>query len=240
MGLEHGILKAMSYRYLLFDADDTLFDFAKAQRVALERSFLELKGAYEPTYLSLYEEVNTMLWQAFEQGKLSQVELKEQRFMVFLERLELNLDPFIFNQLYLKRLSEGQFLLEGALELIQDLARHCKMVIITNGLKEVQRPRLSTSLLMPYFEGLIISDELGVAKPNPAIFDAAFDLLGQPEKAETLMIGDSLSSDMQGGLNYGIDTCWYNPAAKSNTRGLAVTYEVSSLREIAAIVGSAT
>jgi putative hydrolase of the HAD superfamily len=226
----------MPYRYLLFDADDTLFDFKKAQSSALERSFLDLTGHYEGHYLKVYEEINLALWQDFERGEISQSELKDRRFVQFLARLELSLEPAHFNQIYLQRLSEGQFLFEGALELIQDLSTGYKLLLITNGLKEVQRPRFSTSPLMPYFEGLIVSDEIGVAKPHPAIFDAAFSLLGQPAKHEVLMIGDSLSSDIQGGINYGIDTCWFNPNRKANTAHFSPTYEVSSLADISKFV----
>ena len=101
-----------------------------------------------------------------------------------------------------------------------------------DGLADVQRPRLAASPLLPYFESVTISDEVGVAKPDGRIFDTAFASMGHPAKREVLMIGDSLSSDMQGGINYGIDTCWYNPNGKQRPDGLSITYEIKELAEL--------
>ena len=106
------------------------------------------------------------------------------------------------------------------------------MIIITNGLKEVQRPRFERSSIHDLFESLIVSGEVGAAKPGPEIFDAAFDAIGNPPKSETLIIGDSLTSDMAGGISYGIDTCWYNPRAKERPAELEPTYEIRDLTDL--------
>ncbi|MCA9932829.1 MAG: HAD-IA family hydrolase, partial [Anaerolineales bacterium] len=108
------------------------------------------------------------------------------------------------------------------------------IAIITNGIAAVQRPRMARSPLQPFVEAFIISEEVGVAKPDPAIFDVAFAQMGEPQRTAVLIIGDSLSSDMQGGLNYGIDTCWYNP--HGHTGSLPVTYEIRQLADLPRIL----
>jgi len=122
-------------------------------------------------------------------------------------------------------------LLDGAEQLIRSLAVDFLMLLITNGLKEVQRPRFGRSPLLPFFEDIIISGEVGYAKPDPRIFDHAFK--GRPvDKAHILMIGDSLSSDIAGGQTWGVDTCWFNPAQKENNSDILPVYEVSSFRAL--------
>jgi 2-haloacid dehalogenase len=219
----------MRYPFLLFDADHTLFDFNQAQGRALENTIIELHGSFDSDYSEIYDEVNRHLWLAFERGEITQQDIKVRRFERFLERTGLPLDPFEANTVYLHYLSEGKFLLNGALEVVQELAVDHKLLIVTNGLREVQRPRFTTSAIAPFLAGIVVSDEIGVAKPNSGIFDAAFEALGSPTKREVLMIGDSLTSDMRGGIDYGIDTCWFNPAGEQNALGLPVTYEVSHL-----------
>ena len=216
----------MRYPYLLFDADHTLYDFDRAQDHALERTLLDLHGDFEPEHAEVYDEVNRRLWLTFERGEIAQQEIKLRRFEHFVERLGLPLDPGELNARYLQRLSEGQFLLDGALELVAELAGKRTLLIVTNGLREVQRPRFTASPIAEYLAGIVVSDEIGIAKPNPGIFDVALEALGGPAKEGVLMIGDSLSSDMRGGIDYGIDTCWFNPEGKENGLRLPITYEV--------------
>ena len=197
---------------------------------------LELHGEFTPNTLTTYDTVNQRFWRAFERGEISQGEIKEKRFVAFFEALGLDLDASAMNALYLKGLSEGYYLLDGALELVQKLAQDHTLAIVTNGLKEVQRPRFTASPIIGYFNTIVVSDELGVAKPQAGIFDEAFRLLDYPAKRDVLMIGDSLSSDMQGGINYGIDTCWFNPAGRDNKAGLPVTYEVKDFETLSRIL----
>jgi YjjG family noncanonical pyrimidine nucleotidase len=220
------------YPYLLFDADHTLYDFDLAQYHALESTLLELHGSFDTDHLEVYDEVNRRLWHAFELGEIPQEDIKRRRFEHFIARLDLHLDPDEMNDLYLQRLSEGHFLLEGAFDLVAELALGRVLAIVTNGLREVQRPRFTTSPIAEYLEAIVVSDEIGIAKPNPGIFDAAFEALGGPEREDVLMIGDSLTSDMRGGIDYGIDTCWFNPDHRMNELGLPVTYEIQRYDEL--------
>lgn len=219
-----------SYEWLLFDADGTLYDFEKTETVAFQRSIEDLGFPYKPDYLSIYKQINQALWDAFERGEVAQDLLKVKRFADFLAAAGLDGDATEFSQRYVGHLAEGHYLLDGAEALVKKLARTHKLIIITNGLKEVQRPRFERSSIHDYFEAIIVSGEIGAAKPRAEIFDAAFEAMGNPPKANTLIIGDSLSSDMAGGINYGIDTCWYNPNGK--TTDLPITYEIKALNQL--------
>lgn len=220
------------YQWLLFDADGTLYDFEKTEVLAFKQSVEDLGYAYQPNYLRTYRRVNQALWDKFEQGTITQELLKVQRFADFFAAEDLEGDPVYFSQQYVSHLAEGYYLLEGAEALIETLAHSYRLMIITNGLREVQRPRFERSSIHNYFEAIIVSGEVGAAKPGTAIFDAAFEAMGNPSKSETLIIGDSLTSDMAGGINYGIDTCWYNPMRKENISNLGLTYEISTLAEL--------
>ena len=124
----------------------------------------------------------------------------------------------------------------GALELVAALDGRVGLMILTNGLKDVQRSRFRQSAIGRYFKDIIISEEVGFAKPDGRIFDVAFEEMGWPKKREVLIVGDSLTSDMQGGLDYGIDTCWFNPWKRPNTLGRALMYEIDQLRGVLGIV----
>ncbi|MBU0596271.1 HAD-IA family hydrolase, partial [Candidatus Bipolaricaulota bacterium] len=127
-------------------------------------------------------------------------------------------------------------LIEGAERLVSSLAGRARLALITNGFAAVQRSRFARSTLTPFFEAVVISEEVGAAKPDPAIFDEAFRQMGNPAKDEVLMIGDSLTADIRGGIDYGIDTCWFNPHGGETPTDLEVTYDIRALDELLAIV----
>lgn len=221
-----------NYKWLLFDADGTLFDYDKAEAKALRQSIEQIGYPYESKYLVEYRRINGQAWAEFEQGKLAQDVLKVRRFELFLGAMKIAGQPEQLSQWYLENLAKRTDLIEGAEETVKALSTRYRLVIITNGLKEVQRSRLEKSRIGGYIEEIIISDEIGVAKPAAEIFEVAFSAMGFPSKEETLIIGDSLSSDIAGGYNYGIDTCWYNPRKKEREKGLGITYEISKLAEL--------
>ncbi len=226
------------YRWLIFDADHTLFDFDHAQ----ERAFYALLSdqGIDPNdeLYHIYQDINHAAWRALEQGTLSPAEIKYVRFERFFKKIGHPADARLAGQRYLQYLSMCNDLLPGADQLIRSLAQDYRMLLITNGLKEVQRTRFENSPLFPFFEDLIISEEVGVAKPDPEIFEIAFRNRNV-DKTKILMIGDNLSSDIAGGLNWGIATCWYNPLQKKNTSGLIPHYEINSFRALQIILGVA-
>jgi 2-haloacid dehalogenase len=226
----------MKYQHLLFDLDGTLFDYDKAESDALENTFHQFGFEYESEFLTIYRELNHLIWQDFENGKIAQKVLKTKRFEQLAESLNLKFDSSKFSDNYLLNLSKGIELIDGTEELLENLAGKAKLYLITNGLTIVQRPRIKNSTIGKYFDDVIISEEVGFAKPQKEIFDLAFDMMGIPGKDEVLIIGDSISSDIAGGINYGIDTCWYNPNSKELENNLTPTYEILDLHELTTII----
>ena len=222
----------MNYKHLLFDLDGTLFDYDKAESDALENTFIQFGFRYKTEFLAIYRELNKLIWQDFENGKITQKELKTKRFEQLAESLSLTFDSFKFSDTYLLNLSKGIDLISGAEKLLKTLFGKSKLYLITNGLTIVQRPRIKNSTIGKFFNGFIISEEVGFAKPQKEIFDLAFDMMGSPDKNEVLIIGDSLSSDITGGINYGIDTCWFNPNSKDLENNHNPTYEIKQLIEL--------
>jgi YjjG family noncanonical pyrimidine nucleotidase len=224
----------MKYEWLLFDADGTLFDYDAAEKTALSSTFEAYDLPFSDTVLNLYRNINGHLWQAFEQGDISQESVKTERFKRLFDavgiREELSIDAF--SQLYLEHLGNCTFLIPHAESVLSELSDKVQLALITNGLSRVQRSRLSQSTIGHYFDPILISEELGVAKPDPGIFDAAFMAMGNPDKSTVLIIGDSLSSDIKGGRDYGIDTCWHNPHANSSVSSGESDYVIQNLLQI--------
>ncbi|MCA9969093.1 MAG: YjjG family noncanonical pyrimidine nucleotidase, partial [Anaerolineales bacterium] len=202
----------MTYQWLLFDADNTLFDYDQAETAALTHTFADFRLDFTPETAVRYRDLNAAIWREFEAGQITQADLRAERFRRLFAAAGIAADPTTFSHAYLGHLARGAFLVAGAVELLQALNGRFHLALITNGLSEVQRPRLAASPLRDAFGPIIVSEEVGAAKPHPAIFDAAFAAMGHPPREAVLIVGDSLSSDMQGGVNYGIDTCWFNPA----------------------------
>ncbi|HEY6404280.1 MAG TPA: YjjG family noncanonical pyrimidine nucleotidase [Blastocatellia bacterium] len=223
----------MKYKWLLFDADGTLFDFNSAEASALCKTLGQFGVPYTPERLTTYQRINNQLWRALENGLITPGVLGVRRFELFFEEIQLDLSPHSFSHAYLKQLGTCSELIAGAVEILQTLHTRYKLAIVTNGLKAVQRSRLAYSPIRDYIAEMVISEEVGAAKPDLAIFDAAFERIGRPLKSEALMIGDSLTSDIEGGYRYGIDTCWYNPTNQSQSVGLEITYQIGSLSELA-------
>ena len=222
----------MKYEWLLFDLDNTLLDFDRASIIAFQQTLLAFNLSSQPHYYKLYKKVNHKVWQAYEQKAITAIELRSKRFQLFLEAIGKTGDAAQMNATYLSMIVKYSKVLEGVPNLLYNLSQQYKMAIITNGLKEVQRPRLALTQLDHYFSEIIVSDEIGFAKPQKEYFDYVFDKIKQPQKSEVLVIGDSLNSDIQGGNNYGVDTCWYNPSKQKNFTGPQPTYEVEKLSSL--------
>lgn len=227
----------MKYELILFDADETLFDFKKSERVALENTIRNLGYDYDEAYhLSTYKEVNTLIWKELEEGKIKQDTLKVERFRRYALKLNLDFDPDQVAKLYEKHLSEASFLYVDSIPVINHLHAHCRLVIITNGLSSVQKNRIGKSEIANFFETIVISEEVKAAKPNPRIFEIALEKVKFEDKSKVLIVGDSLTSDIQGGINFGIDTCWFNPNKHENKSQVVPTYEISDLHQLKALI----
>ena len=228
---------SMKYKVLLFDADDTLFDFKKTEEFALEVALTKIGVDYDKEYhLTVYKKVNTKIWKELEEGKILLKKLKTERFKRYFEKLQVEFDPVKFADIYMESLGDGSFLFEDAREIVEELGKKTRMAIITNGLSKVQNKRIKKSIISHHFEEVVISEEVEITKPNPEIFELTMARINHSDKSSVLMIGDNLASDIQGGINYGIDTCWYNPDSKENKKGINPTYEVKSLEELKNII----
>ena len=198
----------MKYRYLLFDADQTLFDYNKAQRQALT-SIMDTYGfPKEEEVYKYFHSLNDGLWKQLEKGELTRDELLNTRFVRFFEAYGVSYPgPGIVEEHYINALSQGCFLLPDAEMVCGRLSRHFHLSLVTNGITRAQNGRLDKSGLRPYFQHIFISEEVGADKPSEAFFDKVYETLGCPDKESMMIIGDSLSSDIRGGVNFGIHTC---------------------------------
>lgn len=224
------------YPWLWFDADGTLFDYNRAEAIALRQAFAALELPFEESHLDTYREINDGLWKALERGEITQADLRPRRFELLLESLKLNASVDQLSKIYLEQLAICAELMDGAYEVLETLHKTSRIAIVTNGLQDVQRGRLARSTIRTFIDELIISEEIGAAKPNAAFFEIASARTGYPPKRDILLIGDSLTSDIRGGVEYGLDTCWYNLTGQSRPEGLAIQYEIRHLHELLEIL----
>lgn len=224
------------YSWILFDADNTLFDFNAAERHSLTSALADYGLPFDVELHELYHRINKECWTAFEEGRLPKSRLRTERFERFFAAQGRRVPAHEFGAAYLAYLGQAGHLLEYAQELLVELGGHYQLGLITNGLKEVQRPRLSRTTIKDAFQVIVVSDEIGVAKPDPGFFDYAFKEMGQPETREVLIVGDNLNADIRGALEYGVDACWFNPEGKARFLPVEPTYEIKHLKELSVLL----
>lgn len=224
---------------LLFDFDNTLVDFSGAAKSALWDSFKDVGVNCTEEIYSIYQVVNHEHWQAFEQGKLDAKNLRHRRFEALFRQIDTpDLDPYSFSKEFLQHLIMNSLAYEGVKDLLDRLKEDYVLGLVTNGLKEVQRPRLHRLNMTHYFDSIIVSDEIGVAKPQEEFFTYAYDSLPKSfEKDEIMIIGDSQNSDILGGNNFGIKTCWISHGREGNPE-IAADFEIDQVDEIEGILSA--
>lgn len=220
------------YKTVLLDADNTLFDFDEAERQALDVTLRERGILPTEEIRARYLAINRPLWEALHRQELEQDWLVVERFRRLGEELGLRCDPAEWNREYLEALGACPALLPGARGLLEALAPHCVLALATNGVAKVQRARLANSPITPFFQGIFISQEIGAAKPDRGFFDHILAALGA-DRQDTVMIGDTLSSDIQGAINAGVDSIWYS---RNHEKSDLPTYRVTTLEEIPELV----
>jgi len=226
----------MSYEWLLFDADNTLWDFSAAEASALERTLRMRDIDWSEEVLGQYREINHRAWSDYEQGLLPKEQLRTIRFSRLLDHYRLDHPAEELSLDYRTYLSESTHMLDGARELLEDLKGKYRLGLVTNGLKEVQRPRLANTALAPFFEFIVISDEIGVAKPHAPFFDYAYARMDKVEKSKVLVIGDNPNADVGGALNYGFAACWLRHPGVADRHKLGETHRIRDIRELRKIV----
>lgn len=228
----------MSYKHILFDADNTLFDFTASSHLAFEDTLAHYGIVATEDHYQSYKPINAQVWKLLEQKEIDMDGVRQIRWERFWASLDLHHDPFETNRVYLEKLVAHCFLLEDTIELLDHIVTldGVDMHIITNGMKEAQRPRIAKLGLEQYFKTITVSDEIGYAKPDGRFFDVTFQSIGEIDKSQCLVVGDSLHSDIQGGNNYGLATCWYNPGGKKNETSITPVYEIKSLLELKTLI----
>ena len=216
-------------RNILFDLDDTLLDFTHAERVALSATLRHI--GIEPTaaVLARYHELNAAQWRLLEQGKLTRDEVKARRYRLLFEELGVDRSPEETTRYYESRLAIGHWFIDGAPELLEQLYGHYRLYIVTNGTEHVQESRIRSAGLAAYMDGVFISQQIGADKPQPAFFDYCFAHIPDFRREETLIVGDSLTSDIRGGRNAGITTVWFNPHGVKNETEIVPEHEIQQL-----------
>ncbi|HFE7748092.1 MULTISPECIES: pyrimidine 5'-nucleotidase [Enterobacter] len=220
------------YEWILFDADETLFEFDALR--GLKLMFSRFGINFSDADFSEYQLVNKPLWVQYQNGEISATQLQHQRFQSWAQRLDET--PKALNSAFLSAMADICAPLHGAANLLNTLRGKMKLGIITNGFTELQQVRLERTGFRDHFDVLIISEQVGVAKPHPEIFEYALSAMGHPSRERVLMVGDNPDSDILGGLNAGLHTCWVNADNKPEPTDIKPHYQVSSLSELESLL----
>lgn len=222
----------MKYDWILFDADETLFHFDAFE--GLKLMFSRFGVSFTRVDFDAYQLINQPLWVDYQNGVISAAHLQQQRFTLWAEKLSVTASHL--NSAFLSAMAEICALLPGAKELIEVLSGKANLGIITNGFTELQTVRLEKTGLLGAFEHVVISEQVGIAKPDVGIFEHALKRMENPDRDKVLMVGDNPHSDIQGGLNAGLHTCWLNTHNAPRPEGIEPHFEVTSLHELQQIL----
>ncbi|MBP3360119.1 MAG: YjjG family noncanonical pyrimidine nucleotidase [Clostridia bacterium] len=221
---------------ILFDLDDTLFDFHKAEKIALAETLRRMNIEPEEKILARYSELNLQQWKLLELGKLSREQVKVRRFQLLFEELGAECSAEKTTAVYEKLLGMGHYFVEGAEELLSGLYGRYRMYVVSNGTAAVQESRIKSSCIEKYLDGIFISQYVGYEKPRKEFFDYCFAHIPDFRREETVIVGDSLSSDIKGGLNSGITAIWFNPSGAAADCGILPDYEIRKLSELVPLI----
>ena len=220
------------YTYVLFDADATLLDFKRSEyEAAMEvLTFFGMPATDE--VIEKYSQINDMYWKMLEKGEVTRKNLTVFRWRDLCQYYKYNCDADAISEKYSEFLSEKSYLLDGAEEICKRLYGKCKLYLVTNGNKKVQKGRFNHSPIYKYFESCFISEDTGYEKPQKEFFDSVFSQIPEFDKSQAIIVGDSLSSDIAGGINAGIDTCWYNPHNIEPPKNMKITFIKTNLLQV--------
>ena len=226
---------------ILLDLDDTLLDFHKAEHIALSKSLNKMGIEPLPSVLDRYSEINLWHWRQLELGKLTRKEVLTGRYRKLFEEFKIDASAEAAQALYEHNLSIGHYFMPGAEELLEELKGNYRLFLASNGTATVQHSRIKSANIAHYFDDIFISQEIGADKPSHEFFSRAFSRVPDMEKSDTVIIGDSLTSDIRGGENFGIETIWFNPKRKENhtlttENPVHPSYEIDSLSKIRGIL----
>lgn len=216
---------------VLLDLDNTILDFNRAEHRALSRALTSQGLPFSDEIAALYHRINIRHWEMLEDGILTRAEVLVKRYEALFHELGLQADAGRTQELYESYLAEGHWFIPGAEELLRSLAGSCRLFICSNGVQRVQDGRIGSAGIAPYFEKIFISEHMDGNKPERRFFEQCFREIPGLDRTRTIILGDSLTSDIRGGMNAGILTCWYNPNGKENTGPIKADYEIRELGE---------
>ena len=222
--------------FLFLDLDDTILDFRMAERVAVSRTFEEF--GIEPTeqLLQRYHLINKACWEKLERKEWTREQVLVNRFKLVFEEVRVDSNPVLFAQRYGENLAIGHYFLPGAQEAVASLHKKYRLFLASNGTAKVQAGRMTSANLYRFFEKVFVSEELGANKPAPEFFDRAFGSIPDFQREKAMMVGDSLTSDILGGIRAGIKTCWINPGHKKAPADCRPDYEIESITQLEALL----
>ena len=221
---------------VLLDLDDTILDFHKAEYEALKKTLTTF--GVEPTeeVTSRYSAINRAQWEALERGELTREQVKYRRFALLFEELGIDVDAEEVRKYYERMLGIGHFFLEGAEQMLDDLHGKYRLFIVSNGTTAVQQGRIESAQIAPLFEEIFLSEEVGFVKPQKEFFDVCFARIKDFDPSTAIIVGDSLTSDIQGGINACIRTCWFDLRKKGNQTGIKPDYTITELDQLAPLL----
>ena len=223
------------FEFLFLDLDDTILDFKMAERTALTKTLQDLQISPTEEMLSRYSEINAAQWRLLENGEITRREVKERRYQLLFEEFGVYADPVLTTAIYEKHLAVGHFFIDGAVELLGTLSRDYALCLASNGTAAVQHGRIASAGIAPYFCDMFISQEIGADKPSLQFFETCFTKIPDFNKENTVMVGDSLTSDIRGGIGAGIKTVWFNPLHLPNITPYHPTATISHLSQLYAL-----
>lgn len=221
---------------VLFDLDDTLLDFHKAEAIALRKTLIALELEPSEATIARYSEINAAQWRLLEEGKLTREQVLTRRFSILFDELGVERSSAQAKKIYEHLLGIGHYFIPGAPEVLAALAPKYDLYLVSNGTATVQESRLESAGIEPYFKNIFISQAIGFDKPQKEFFDRCFAQIPNFVREEAIIVGDSLTSDMRGGCNAGIRTCWFNPHRKPRCAEIPVDYEIAALVELPALL----
>lgn len=226
----------MTRKKILFDLDDTILDFRTAERNAIRQTFEEFSLPADEAVLRRYSEINLGCWQRLELGTMTRDEVLVGRFELLFRELGLEASARAVQDRYESLLESGHYFVPGAPELLETLYPLYDLYLISNGNLVTQQCRLKSAGIAPYFRDIFISEVIGANKPSLAFFEACFAAIPDFRREDAVIVGDSLSSDIRGGLNAGVRTCWFNPDGIRAEGELRADYEFRALSELPALL----
>lgn len=228
----------MTFDLVLFDIDGTLLDFDLAEKNALADTLNEYNFICNDEILNRYHEINIFYWKQLEKGLVDKKQLAYKRYKQLFSEYGIETDIDTFNFKYRNRLKEGAYLLDNAMEICQELHENkIKLGVASNGGNDIQIRRIKKIGLDKYLDYMFVSEEIGYNKPHKEYFEHIFQKIEDIPKKKIMMVGDSLTADIQGGKNAEIITCWYNPNGESSIENIKPDYEIKDLLELRKLVG---